>query len=380
MHQFFLPLDSRETMVLLTTLPIGGSHEVTLFDHWPEPGRTKLKEKAAALAEIPAEKRVPFMVHEMKRSLAFKGLRGIEKVDPSWLIRGMRGESPRVVATILIGLPSSAVRALLKKMPEAVRKKLPPKNEIKSIPIEVVCAVREIFESRFDAMPKPSKNGFVFCDIIQLEKPDIYRLMRELGLVELGQAFAAVGKIALAELCRRLPRKSAEELILAVRSASKIDLPDLKTAQRFLSRVVVNFNDTDEFFQKAGLWRLTKCALMEDETFRAGFRQRLPREAGRLFDNFFAKTEDFGELDEKHLKCLQDSVLQCVYVLAQRKEISSRWSHVDYRFHDPELFKDLKEPKEKVEALDEKASEDIENVGQSIEELSEVKLEPPEEN
>ena len=64
----------------------------------------------------------------------------------------------------------------------------------------------------------------------------------------------------LAELCRRLQRSKAEELILAVRRASKTDAPDLKTAQRFLSRVVVNFDDTEEFFQKAGLWRVSEAA------------------------------------------------------------------------------------------------------------------------
>jgi hypothetical protein len=377
MHQFFSPLDLRETMALLTMLTIGGSHEAVLFEHWPEPGRTRLKEKAAALADIPAEKRVPFMVHEMKRSLAFKGLRGIEKVDPSWLIRGMRGESPRVVATVLIGLPSSTVRSLLKKMPDGVRKKLPPKNEVKSIPMEVVRAVREIFESRFDVMPTPSRDGFAFRDIIQLEKNDIYRLMRELGLIELGQAFAAVGKIALAELCRRLPRKSAEELIMAVRSASRIDLPDLKTAQRFLSRVVVNFNDTDEFFQKAGLWRLTKCSLMEDEVFRGGFRQRLPREAGRLYDSFFEKTEDFGELDEGQLQRLQDSVLQSIHALAQRKAISSRWENVNYRFYDPDLLKNLALSEAKP---DEGSKEDEQDLGKAIDELSDTELEPPQES
>ena len=198
--------------------------------------------------------------------------------------------------------------------------------------------------------------------------------MRELGLIELGQAFAAVGKIALAELCRRLPRKSAEELIMAVRSASRIDLPDLKTAQRFLSRVVVNFNDTDEFFQKAGLWRLTKCSLMEDEVFRGGFRQRLPREAGRLYDSFFEKTEDFGELDEGQLQRLQDSVLQSIHALSQRQEISSRWANVNYRFHDPDLLKNL----ELAEAqADTPPVEEEQDIGEAIGELSEPELEPP---
>ena len=196
-------------------------------------------------------------------------------------------------------------------------------------------AVRQIFESRFASMPQPSPKGFAFRDVIQLERKEIYRLMRELGLVELGQAFAAVGKLALAELCRRLPRDKAEELILAVRGASRADAPDMKTAQRFLSRVVVNFKDTEEFFQKAGLWRLAKGSIPEDSSFRAGFRQRLPREAGKLFETYIDKASEMEDLDEEVLKRLQDSMLVRIQDMAKRRSISARWGDVDMSFHDP---------------------------------------------
>src|SRR5881296_1083498 len=98
MHPYFEPLDDRETMLLLTTLTVGGSAEVAVFAHLPEPSRSKVQQKAQALLAIPAEKRVSFMVHEIKEALQFKGLRGLERVDPSWILQGLKGESPRVVA------------------------------------------------------------------------------------------------------------------------------------------------------------------------------------------------------------------------------------------------------------------------------------------
>ncbi|MEK7705788.1 MAG: hypothetical protein AAB426_12580, partial [Myxococcota bacterium] len=227
------------------------------------------------------------------------------------------------------------VRAVLKRLPTGIRKQLPPKEEVTRIPLELVRAVRQTFESRFHAMPAPSTRGFAFRDIMQLERADLYRLMRDLGLIELGQAFVAVGKMALAELCRRLPRDKAEELILAVRGASTVDVPDIKSAQRFLSRVVVNFQDTEEFFTKAGLWRLAKASLIEDGSFRTAFKQRLSPEAGRLFVSYAEKAAELQDLSEDVLRRLQDSVLLRIRELSRRGAIAPQWQSTEMVLHQP---------------------------------------------
>lgn len=334
MHPFFDPLDTREAVLLLTTL-MAGSEETSVFRHLSRESHARMAQKAEQLLQLPADKRVPFMTHELRQAWN-AGLRGVEKVDPSWILHGLRGESPRVVACVLLELPPTTARSVLKRLPPGIRKKLPPKAEVKALPPELKRTIRQIFESRFHAMPMPSVKGFAYRDIAQLEKSDLFRVMRDLGLIELGQAFVAVGKMALAELCRRLPRDKAEELILAVRSASRIDVPDLKNAQRFLSRVVVNFTDTEEFFQKAGLWRMAKASLIEDDAFREGFRQRLPREAGQLFFTYMEKAGEIEELSPEMLQRLQDSVLVRVRELSKRGIIEGRWSDLPMLFHTPQ--------------------------------------------
>jgi hypothetical protein len=335
MHPFFEPLSERETMLLLTTLTVGGSDEASIFAYLPAASRDRLNEKAQALVGVPKEKRIAFIVHEMKQALARSGLRGVEKVDASWLLLALKGESPRTVAAVLVGLPTPTVRSVLERLPPGIRQRLPPREEMKQVQVEIVRSVRHLFESRFSAMPRPSAKGFAYRDVVQLERQEIYRLMRDLGLIELGQAFVSVGKMALAELCRRLPRDKAEELIHAVRGASRVDLPDLQTAQQFLSRVVVNFKDTEEFFQKAGLWRLAKGALIEDASFRAAFRQRLPREAGELFESLMERAREMGNLDEEVIKRLQDSILWRISYLARRGDVSPRWAEAEMFYFDP---------------------------------------------
>ena len=344
MHRFFDPLDDRETMLLLTTLTVGGSSSIDLFQYLPDASRDRVQQKAQALLGIDKEKRVAFMVKQIRQAVRFKGVRGVEKMDPSWLLSGMKGESPRIVATILISLPPQTVRSVLKRLPSGIRQKLPPKNEIRAIPMDLVRAVRQIYEARFHRMPQPSAKGFAFRDIIQLERKDLYVLMRSLGLYELGQAFVSVGKMALVELCRRLPRSNAEELIMAFKQASEIDAPTLKSAQHFLSRVVVNFKDTEEFFQKAGLWRLAKCSLIEPDSFRVAFQQRLPKKSGQVFDGYLDKAATMEELTDDLLKRLQDSAVLQVVQLARRDQINPRWKHPTLLLHDPSRGSELDDP------------------------------------
>lgn len=333
MHPFLESLQDWEAMLLLTTLTVGGSDDVGIFKHTRPEVRARLEQKAQSLLAIPPEKRVSFMVHEIKQALSLRGLRGVERVDPSWILHRLKGERASVVATVLVSLPGPTVRSVLERLPPGIRKKLPPRNQVTSTRPDLVRAVRQIFEARFARMPAPSPKGFAFRDVIQLERTEIRRLIRDLGLVELGQAFAAVGKMALTELCRRLPRDKAEELILAVKSASRVDMPDIKSAQRFLSRVVTGFADTEEFFQKSGLWRLAKASLAEDGSVRHGFTQRLPRPAGKLYETYLETASEMAGLDAQVLGRLQDSILLRVKELSMRGVISGRWANMEFLLH-----------------------------------------------
>jgi len=335
-HPFFAPLNPYEVSLLLTTLTVGGGDQAAtnIFAHLPADSQKRLQEKAGALLNIAADKRVALMVRELRELLATNGHRGIERVDPSWIIHYMKGESPRVVATILVGLPQPQVRSLLKRLPQAVRRSLPPKAEVMALPNVVTDGVRQIFEQRFHPMPQATGGAMAFRDVVHLERAELFHLTRDLGLIELGQAFVSVGKMALAELCRRLPRERAEELVQAVKVASHVDLPDVKSAQRFLSRVVMNFEDTEEFLQKSGLWRLAKACRLEDNGYNMALAQRLPRKAGQLFFLYIAKAAEM-DLTQEILQRLQDSVLTRVKVLSQMGRLGAQYLEQQYQFHDP---------------------------------------------
>src|SRR5687768_6101362 len=91
------PLDRRQQTLLLTLLSFAGQQSRELMALLPDDEASALLEKAAKLDEIPKEKRVPLMVRELKGMMNFRGLKGLDGVEPSWLSAGFKGESPRVV-------------------------------------------------------------------------------------------------------------------------------------------------------------------------------------------------------------------------------------------------------------------------------------------
>ena len=334
MHPFFSPLTPYELALLLTTLTVGGADQVQIFQALPAESRQRVQDKANALLQIAGDKRVQLMVRELKIALAYNGLRGIERMDPSWIVQGLKGESPRVVATLLVSLPAPVVKSVLRRLPAAVRQELPPKQEIKHVPEDIARAVRQMFEARFHPMPAPTSGPFVFRDLIHLERAELFHLIRDLGLIELGRAFVTVGKMVLLELCRRLPRPHAEELIHAVKVASHVDLPDPKSAQRFLSRVVMNFENTEEFLQKSGLWRLAKACLLEDAEFRLALGQRLPRRAAQHLHGYMDKAGEMEDLTPDGLQRLQDSILVRIVLLSRQGALSVPLAETPMAYHD----------------------------------------------
>ena len=338
MHPFFAPLNRRDTMTLLTVMTLEEQPEV-LFEGLPRHTREVFQEKTNRLGQLPTKKRMAFIAHQMQQLLSHTGSKELAHIDPSWLLEGLRHESPAVVAIILMDLPEKNAQILLQKIPSKVRQCLPSKDKVRQIPVALRQGICIAFHSRFQTMPAElSHQGLSIASIIELELQDMQTLIYDLGAIELGQAFAAMGKMALAELCRRLPREKAKELIAAVRSASHIDRPTAQQAQKFLSQVVLNFDNTNDFFQRAGFWRLARAFINEPQNQLRAFKQRLPRSLGALFQSTIEKAKAFqSPEDEEQIHRLQDTIVIRLHGLAREKKIDASLASMPLILHDPSL-------------------------------------------
>jgi hypothetical protein len=338
----FNGLSPRLTVLLGTIFTQGGEADLPIADYLGEEDAYLLKERAQALLELDGHKRAALVAAEMRRQFQFRGLLGLDQVDPTWIMQALKGEQPITIGIILSQLSQSTRARILSQLPPAVRDRVPSRDEIKGTKLEIIRAVRQIFESKFVAMPValPETGNFYFKDIAQLEGRELMQLVRALGLEELGSAFLTVGRRPLAELCTKLGREAAEELVAAVKQTEARDAMDLKDANAFLQRILLGLKLDEargmtldeakerfqrELFHKAGLLRLARAVRAERPSFVQQVAQRMPRTHGRILQGYVEKVDELYPFDDVKLRRLQDLVLFRVEKLAARGKINPRY-------------------------------------------------------
>lgn len=353
------PLDRRQQTLLLTTLAFGGSQASELWQLLPDDQREALTEKQKKLDEVPRDKRVPLMVRELKGLMSFRSVKGLDGVEPSWLAAGFKGESPRIIAAVLLYLPSSLTKQIVARLPEGVQRALPTREEMRGVPLEVVKLVRSRFDAKFIAMPLEGDiTSLSFNNLVLLSAKELVVLIRSIGADEIACAFLAVGKRALAEFLSKLAPQDGEELIAAVRRADVKDSMELKSAQAFLGKVLsgappqqpgrsgpntgnvpraggntsgIAFANTDELFQKAGIYRLARAIVIDEANTTRQVVQRFPRAHGRLLLEYVERVKE-REIDEGQVRRLRDQILEGLVNLSRRGKIDQRFGEVPTQY------------------------------------------------
>ena len=350
------PLDRRQQALLLTAMSFAGSQAQELWQFLPDDDATALQDKAQRLEEIPREKRVSLMVRELKGLMSFRAVKGLDGVEPSWLAAGFKGESPRVIAVVLAYLPSSLSRQIVSRLPDNVQRSLPPREALKDVPMEVIKLVRSRFDQKFIVMPLERELADMgFDDVVLLTAKELIALVRSIGADEIACAFLAVGKRALAEFLSKLAPDDGEELLAAVRRADVKDSMEVKSAQAFLGKVLTAgpsprgggasgampratpnssgtaFTNTEELFQKAGLYRLARAVSVADPIAIRQLVQRFPRAHGRLLLDYLERVRE-RDLDPAGILRLRDQILTALVNLSRRGKVDARYGAVDTRY------------------------------------------------
>jgi len=336
-------------------MSFAGSQAHDLWQFLPDDEAAAIQEKAQKLEEIPREKRVSLMIRELKGLMSFRAVKGLDGVEPSWLAAGFKGESPRVIAAVLAYMPSSLSRQIVQRLPENVQQSLPAREALKDVPMDVIKLVRARFDQKFIVMPLERELAdMAFDDVVLLTAKELITLVRSVGADETACAFLAVGKRALAEFLSKLSPQDGEELLAAVRRADVKDSMELKSAQTFLGKVLVAgpaprggastamprasgnnsgmaFANTEELFQKAGLYRLARAISVADQTAIRQVVQRFPRAHGRLLLEYLERVRE-RELDDGGLRRLRDQILTALVNLSRRGKIDARYGAVPTRY------------------------------------------------
>ena len=338
----FYPLSPRLTVLLGTLFTQGGHDDLYILDFLSDDDAYMVRERAEVLLELDGHRRAAVVASEMRRQFQFRGLIGLDQVDPSWLLAALRGEQPTTIGIVLAQLSASTRARILGQLPAKVADRVPTKDQLRNVRLDVMRVIRQLFESKFATMPVPPSEptSFFFKDIVLLEGRELIQLVRALGLEQLGAAFLTVGRRKLAELCQRLEKDAADQLVGAVKQTEARDALDMKDANTFLQRMLMGIKldeargmgavaakeqFQDELFRSAGLFRLAKALRAERPAAVQQLAQRLPRGHGRLLRSFVEKMDDMFEYDDVKQRRLQDLILYRVEKLAERGKINPKY-------------------------------------------------------
>lgn len=264
-------------MLLLTSLAFGGAESVESFEHLPDDESELLKHRAQALLQVPKDKRIPFLVQEIKR-LVTNRRKQLGSAEPGRLAELLSRERGATVEVLLRALPSA--------LAEAVRHELPPRAPIR-LKREVSAAVLSIVRWKLEEALKQGGGQvgtFKFTDLLTLQARELLAICDRMGARALATAFAGLGDGARDELFVKL---TPDQRALAVRAteagrARRLSEPDSRTVLEIFG----GLSDPSMGMRSAGAQRLVRSCLAQGPEFLARMIERHPNELGRLLQRW----------------------------------------------------------------------------------------------
>src|SRR4051812_13801896 len=161
-------------MLLLTSVTFGGAECVGAFEHLPDEEAELLKHRATALMQIPRDKRIPFLVQEIKRLVTARR-RQLGTVDPARLAAVLGKERNALVEVVLRALPS--------QLADAVRKDVPggPLKLKRDVRPDVLSIIRWKLEEAVRGSQPKGAGSFKFTDLLMLQSRELLTIADRMG-------------------------------------------------------------------------------------------------------------------------------------------------------------------------------------------------------
>ena len=294
MEQFFTSLSKRQTMLLLTSLAFGGSEAVEAYAHLDSSEEELLKHRAAALLQIPREKRVPVLVQEIKR-LVTQRRRQLASAEPKRLAQLLRKERPALVEVVLGALPSDLANAVRAEMGN------PPQFKLaRDVKPEVLSIIRWKIEDALRANA-PQVGSFRFTDLMTMQQREILAVCDRMGARVLATAIAGLNEADRVAFLGQLP---PDQRVLAARAAEAGESRRLTEKDaRLVLEMHAALENPSVGMRSAGVQRIIRACYAQGPEFAQRFAARHGGELGKLLARWLREEKgkpvkgDGGRLD-----------------------------------------------------------------------------------
>ena len=273
MEQYFASLSKRQTMLLLTAVTFGGAESVEALDHLPDEEAELLKHRAQALLQIPRDKRIPFLVQEIKRLVTARR-RQLASVDPARLAAVLGKERLALVEVVLRALPAQladSVRKEVRGQPVKLQREVRP---------DVLSIIRWKLEEAIRQSAPKGAGTFKFSDLITLQSRELLTIADRMGARALATAIAGLSDADRDAFLAALPpdQRSLAQRASDAGKARKLTDEDSRTVLEMHNALL----EPSTGMRSAGAQRLARAALAQAPEFAARLIERNPGEFGKL--------------------------------------------------------------------------------------------------
>lgn len=273
MEQYFASLSKRQTMLLLTAVTFGGADCVEALDHLPDEEAELLKHRATALLAIPRDKRIPFLVQEIKRLVTARR-RQLASVDPVRLAAVLGKERSALVEVVLRALPS--------QLADSVRKEVPgnPVKFQREVRPDVLSIIRWKLEEAIRGSAPKGAGLFKFTDLLMLQSRELLTIADRMGARALATAIAGLPDAERDAFLAALPpdQRSLAQRASDAGKARKLTEVDSRTVLEMHNAL----KEPSTGMRSSGAQRLARAALAQSPEFAARLIERNAGEFGKL--------------------------------------------------------------------------------------------------
>ena len=217
-----------------------------------------LREAVTRVWDLGREQRVAFAGREVRRLSASRLRRGLEGIDPSWIVEALRGEEPHLVAVALVFLPTPVRRTVTKLLPRKVREAMPDRKALEQVDQLWLVRCRDVLDRRIqDLLPDLQRGA-------QIDVSSLKNRLCEIGRIEAALGLYRVGRAALARFIANMEPDDRAPVQEELKAADKMADSRVERAERFWGRGAGVDQKTEDLHLRAGLWQLAHVLIVEE--------------------------------------------------------------------------------------------------------------------
>ncbi len=239
------------------TWALGTRGSIDQLDLLPAERADALRPGVEKVLGLSREQRIAFAGREARRLSASRLRRGLEGIDPSWIVESLRGEEPYLVAASLVFLPTPVRRTVVKLLPRKVRDAMPDRKALAEVDQLWLVRVRDVLDRRIQSLLPDLQRG-AHIDVATIE-----RRLRVLWRIEAALGLYRVGRTALARFIGNMEPEHRAAVQEELKGAEAMGDERLERAERFWGRGAGADQKTEDLHLRAGLWQLAHVLCVE---------------------------------------------------------------------------------------------------------------------